>query len=69
MHADVRYRGSLATDLMGPARAVADRLVLDLLERRVLRRGDASETREGVCRVGPELAREVAVLSRTYARS
>ncbi len=33
MHADVRYRGSLATDLMEPVRPIADRLVLELLER------------------------------------
>lgn len=55
MHADKRYRGSLASDLMEPTRPVADRVVLDLLEQRELRRGDVVETREGVCRVGPAL--------------
>ena len=63
MHADVRYRGSLATDLMEPARPLADLAVLDLLEARRLARGDVIETRGGVCRVGPTLARELAALA------
>jgi CRISPR-associated endonuclease Cas1 len=59
MHADVRYRGSLAIDLMEPVRPIADELVLDLLEGRELRRGDVVETRRGVCRIGPALAKEL----------
>jgi len=34
--------------------------VLELLARKELRRGDVYETREGVCRVGADLARELA---------
>jgi CRISPR-associated endonuclease Cas1 len=60
MHTDLRYRSSLSTDLMEPGRPVVDATVLDLLESRELRRGDIHETREGVCRVGPELANELA---------
>jgi CRISPR associated protein, Cas1 family len=60
MHVDVRYRGGLAIDLMEPVRPIADELVLDLLENRELCRGDVVETRRGVCRLGPQLAREVA---------
>ena len=60
MHTDLRYRGSLATDLMEPARPAADAFVLDLLESRTLQRGDILETREGVCRIGPSLATELA---------
>ena len=60
MHADQRYRSSLATDLMEPARPVADEIVLDLLESRRLRRGDVVETREGVVRVGAPVARYLA---------
>jgi CRISPR-associated endonuclease Cas1 len=60
MHTDVRYRSSLATDLMEPARSAADRIVLDLLERREFKRGDLYETREGVCRVGPTIANDLA---------
>jgi len=54
MHAHVRHRGSLATDPMEPGRPVADLLILDVLEDRVLRHGDVFETREAcaapVCR-------------------
>ncbi|HZO36732.1 MAG TPA: CRISPR-associated endonuclease Cas1 [Solirubrobacteraceae bacterium] len=63
MHVDQRYRSSLASDLMEPARPVADGLVLDLVGNRRLQRGDIQETREGVCRVGPKLARYLAQLS------
>jgi CRISPR-associated protein Cas1 len=60
MHVDQRYRSSLATDLMEPARPAVDELVLDLLQHRPLRRGDVTETREGVVRVGRPLARELS---------
>jgi len=63
MHTDQRYRGSLATDLMEPARPLADELVLNLLENQQLSRRDIHETREGVCRVAPELARRLAQLA------
>ena len=60
LHTDKRYRGSMAADLMEAGRPTADETVLELLDRRELRRGDVYETREGVCRVGPDLARELA---------
>ncbi len=59
MHADKRYRPSLASDLMEPARSAADRFAIELLESRELRRGDVVETREGTCRLGPHFAREL----------
>ncbi len=60
LHTDKRYRGSLAADLMEAGRPTADEVVLELLGSRELRKGDVYETREGVCRLGPELARELA---------
>jgi CRISPR/Cas system-associated endonuclease Cas1 len=36
MHADTRYRGSLASDLMKPVRPNVDKLVLELLTGREL---------------------------------
>ncbi len=60
LHTDKRYRGSLAHDVMEPVRPLADRLILELIEDRTFRRGDFFETREGVCRVGPMVARVVA---------
>jgi CRISPR-associated endonuclease Cas1 len=61
MHADKRYRPSLASDLMEPTRPAADRIVVDLLINRELCRGDVVETRQGVCRLGPGLARELGL--------
>jgi CRISPR-associated protein Cas1 len=55
MHTDLCYRGSLAADVMEPARPKADELVLNLLESHELVRGDIHETREGVCRLGSPL--------------
>ena len=69
MHADRRYRGSLAADLMEPARPAADTLVLNLLETRELSRRDIHETREGVCRIGPALARTLALLAPDLRRA
>lgn len=60
MHTDRRYRASLASDLMEAARPASDELVLDLIDRRQLRREDIHETRRGTCRLGPPLARELA---------
>lgn len=59
MHADKRYRPSLASDLMEPVRPAADGIVLELLEQRELCRGEILETRQGVCRLGPSVAREL----------
>jgi hypothetical protein len=44
-------------------RPIADRLVLEILERRALARGDVFETREGVCRIGSRMAGELAALA------
>ena len=66
MHADQRYRTSLATDLMEPVRPIADGYVLDLLESLKLGRGDVFETRKGVCRLGPAMIRRLADLSSLF---
>jgi CRISPR-associated endonuclease Cas1 len=63
MHTDKRYRPSLASDLMEPVRPLADRVAIELLSRRELSRADVFETREGVCRLGPGLARELGAAS------
>ena len=63
MHADKRYRPSLASDLMEPARPAADAIAVELLAGRELRRGEVFETRTGVCRLGPPLARELATFA------
>jgi CRISPR-associated endonuclease Cas1 len=60
LHTDKRYRGSLAHDLMEPIRPVVDGMVLELLAERALERGEVYETREGVCRLRPSMARSLA---------
>jgi CRISPR-associated endonuclease Cas1 len=60
LHTDKRYRGSLAHDLMEPVRPLVDGMILDLLAEHALQRGDVYETREGVCRLGPPMARRLA---------
>jgi CRISPR-associated endonuclease Cas1 len=65
MHADLRSRDSLASDLMEPARPRVDARLLDLLEKRAFVKQDFFETREGVCRVMPPLPQ---LLAETAAR-
>jgi CRISPR/Cas system-associated endonuclease Cas1 len=45
---------------MEPVRPVVDGLVIELVENHQLARGDVYETREGVCRLAPALARRLA---------
>jgi hypothetical protein len=60
IHVDQLNRDSLAMDLMEPIRPVVDRHVMDLLASRTFAARDFFETREGVCRITPDLARELA---------
>jgi CRISPR-associated endonuclease Cas1 len=60
LHADQMNRDSLAADLMEPVRPIVDRYILDLLAGRSFAVDDFFETRQGVCRVTPRLAKELA---------
>jgi CRISPR-associated endonuclease Cas1 len=60
LHADQLNRDSLSADLMEPVRPLVDRFVLRLLDSRTFALTDFYETRQGVCRVTPPLARELA---------
>jgi CRISPR-associated endonuclease Cas1 len=60
LHADQLNRNSLSADLMEPVRPFVDRYVLELLSRRSLAAADFFETRQGVCRLTPGLASELA---------
>ena len=62
--ADRGFHRAFAADLMEPARPQADEIVLQILETRVLRRGDLVETRDGRCRLGAPLARALVRHSR-----
>lgn len=60
LHADYRWRPSLALDVMEPIRPLVDSFVLDLLENKTFTFNDFFETRKGICRVLPELAAELS---------
>ncbi len=68
LHADQLNRDSLPADLMEPVRPMVDRYVLELLSRRTLAAADFFETRQGVVRVTPPLARELAATSTEWGR-
>lgn len=68
MHADQLNRDSLAADLMEPVRPVVDRFVLGLLVNRTFALSDFYETRQGVCRITPPLARELAITGGDWRR-
>jgi CRISPR associated protein Cas1 len=59
LHADQLNRDSLAADPMEPARPLVDRYLLRLVGARAFAAADFYETRQGVCRVTPPLAKEL----------
>jgi CRISPR-associated endonuclease Cas1 len=67
VHVDVKARDSLALDLMEVLRPHVDDHVLALLARRPLRRADFHETRDGNCRLSPDLAHELTATMPTWA--
>ena len=67
VHTDVKYRDSLALDLLEPIRPLAESHVLRLLQHRYFRWADVHETRQGVCRLLAPLTHELAEAIPTYA--
>jgi len=68
LHADYRWRPSLALDLMEPMRPIVDEFVLDLLEDRVFSYNDFFENRKGICRIMPPLAGELSKKSTDWGK-
>jgi len=54
---------------MEPVRPLVDRFVLDLLADRFFATADFHETRQGACRITPDLARDLAATSPVWARA
>jgi hypothetical protein len=54
---------------MEPVRPLVDRFVFELLARRTFAADDFFETRQGVCRVTPALARELAGAALDWGRA
>ncbi len=67
MHADQKSRDSLACDLMEPVRPIVDAWLLDFLGKRVFRKSDFFETREGVCRIMPPVTQLLAETAPLWA--
>ncbi len=60
----MRYRPSLASDLVEPMRPVSDRIAFELLRDHEFSRGEVVETRQGICRLGARLAWELGQQSK-----
>ena len=58
-------RSSLIYDLMEPIRPSVDRLLYQFMAKTDLRVSDFFETRQGVCKVMPELASKIIPLVRS----
>jgi CRISPR-associated endonuclease Cas1 len=62
-----KYRGKqgLVLDLMEPMRPVVDRAVLELVRGHIFASGDVTLREDGVCRINPQLARQVVGITTT----
>jgi len=66
LHGNSRMnRSSLIYDLMEPIRPSVDRLLYQFMAKTTLRVSDFFETREGICKVMPELASKIIPLVRS----
>lgn len=67
LHADQVRRDSLALDVMEAVRPEVDAWVLDTLTRRAFGKADFHETRAGVCRLMPPMAKIIAETAPRWA--
>jgi CRISPR-associated endonuclease Cas1 len=59
LHAFEKYRAALVCDLMEPLRPIVDRVVLKLVQSQTFQRADFTIHKEGVCRLNPEMAKQI----------
>jgi hypothetical protein len=69
LHSDTPGRDSLADDVMEVTRPHVDGYVLEHLANHRFAKSDFVETREGQCRLGRELAHELAITTSRWARA
>lgn len=60
LHGNYRDRAAFVYDLMEPLRPMADRAVLEFVQHHVFEPVDLTLSRDGVCRLNPQLARALA---------
>ncbi len=63
LHGSYKGKHALVLDLMEPLRPIADRAVLEFVQRTVFSRADFELTERGVCRLNPQLARNVGKIA------
>lgn len=68
LHADLKGRDSFVFDVIEPLRPVVDEHVLTLVEKRTFSAKEFFETREGVCRLMPSMAKVLAEMGPHLAR-
>jgi CRISPR/Cas system-associated endonuclease Cas1 len=69
MHHDRPDALAFVYDLMEPARPTFDRAVLNFIDRNVFSGADFVLRSDGVCRLGPQLARTLCQVVSTAVRS
>jgi CRISPR-associated endonuclease Cas1 len=69
LHTDTLNRDSLVYDLMEPIRPQVESWFLELLASRVWTKNDFTEVRDGVCRVMPDLAHQLAQTGLAWYRA
>ncbi len=68
LHADLKGRDSFVFDVIEPLRPAVDDHVLTFLEKRTFSAQEFFETREGVCRLMPPMAKVLAVMGPQLAK-
>lgn len=59
LHLEEERRSSFVFDLMEPLRPLVDRAVIDFIAAQTFERSDFEIAKNGVCRLNPELARNL----------
>jgi len=68
LHSGRRGRSDFVLDLMEPQRPIVDRKVLECVQAHTFHPADFTIRTDGVCRLNPEMARQIVQLSITGAR-
>lgn len=68
-HADKEGRSSFVYDLMEAGRPSVDRLIFEFIQKHYFAVGECWETREGICRIDPQLAAEIVLWSPKFRSS
>jgi CRISPR-associated endonuclease Cas1 len=62
LHGAYRDKATLVYDLMEPLRPIVDRKILEFIRENIFKPADFTLSHEGVCRLNPQLARNIVRL-------